>query len=89
MNPRELEDLPKMARLVQEAYDDIILLSKELIRLQKLLSGRARWQEIEHLSNEIKRLSKIEQAAINLIKVKGRYHSEQAYKQLKKVLGEK
>lgn len=35
---------------------------------------------------ELRRLSAIEQAAQNLVKVKGRFHTEQAFNQLKELL---
>lgn len=35
---------------------------------------------------ELRRLSAIEEAAKNLVKVKGRYHTEQAFNQLKELL---
>lgn len=35
---------------------------------------------------ELRRLSAIEESAKNLVKVKGRYHTEQAFNQLKELL---
>lgn len=35
---------------------------------------------------ELRRLSAIEEAAKNLVKVRGRYHTEQAFNQLKELL---
>lgn len=35
---------------------------------------------------ELRRLSAIEEAAKNLVKVKGRFHTEQAFNQLKELL---
>lgn len=35
---------------------------------------------------ELRRLSAIEEAAQNLVKVKGRFHTEQAFNQLKELL---
>lgn len=42
--------------------------------------------ELERLRAEVKRLQSIEAAARNLVKVKGRYHTEQAYKALSELL---
>lgn len=45
------------------------------------------YYEIEgEAADEIERLQKIEAAARNLIAVKGRYHTELAYKRLEEVL---
>ena len=43
-------------------------------------------EELERLRNEVKRLQTIEAAARNLVKVKGRYHTEQAFKALAELL---
>ena len=42
--------------------------------------------EVERLEKEIERLRKIEAAARNLLSVKGRHHTEQAYKRLEDAL---
>lgn len=41
-----------------------------------------RMRQISALCDEAERLKAIEAAAINLVKVKGRYHTEQAFKAL-------
>ena len=46
------------------------------------------YSEQESAADEITRLRLIETAARNLIAVKGRHHTEQAYKQLDEVLKE-
>jgi hypothetical protein len=43
-------------------------------------------EDIEAAADELRRLSAIEEAAKNLIKVKGRFHTEQAFNQLKELL---
>lgn len=45
--------------------------------------------KIDDLEAELRRLDAIEAAARNLVQVKGRYHTEQAYKALQDALGEK
>lgn len=42
--------------------------------------------EMEATAAELRRLSAIEQAAQNLVKVKGRFHTERAFNQLKELL---
>ena len=42
--------------------------------------------EVERLEDEIEHLRKIEEAAKNLLSVKGRHHTEQAYKRLEDAL---
>jgi hypothetical protein len=44
------------------------------------------WYQSSAAANELRRLSAIEAAARNLVKVKGRYHTEQAYKALAELL---
>jgi hypothetical protein len=52
------------------------------------------WYEFDYqtwcvdASRELRRLAAVEEAARNLAKVKGRYHTEQAYKALQDALGE-
>ena len=41
------------------------------------------------IAAELRRLDAVETAARNLVQVKGRYHTEQAYKALQDALGEK
>ncbi len=55
---------------------------------------RAKWirplftpTEFAEAADEIERLRKIEAAARNLVAVKGRHHTDQAYKHLEGVLG--
>lgn len=52
--------------------------------LTKLDSPVARM--LEEKDAEIERLRKIEEAAQNLLSVKGRHHTEQAYKRLEEAL---
>ena len=40
------------------------------------------WYQSSAAANELRRLAAIEAAARNLVKVKGRYHTEQAFKAL-------
>ena len=44
------------------------------------------WYQSSAAANELRRLSAIEAAARNLVKVKGRYHTEQAYRALAELL---
>jgi hypothetical protein len=44
------------------------------------------WTLGEPAAEELRRLSAIEEAAKNLIKVKGRYHTEQAFNKLKELV---
>jgi hypothetical protein len=44
------------------------------------------WYQSSDAANELRRLSAIEAAARNLAKVKGRYHTEQAFKALEALL---
>ena len=40
----------------------------------------------QQLMDEVARLQKVEEAAKNLVKVKGRYHTEQAFNKLKELV---
>jgi hypothetical protein len=40
----------------------------------------------QQLMDEVARLQKVEDAAKNLVKVKGRYHTEQAFNKLKELV---
>lgn len=44
--------------------------------------------KLQRFADEIERLQSIEAAARNLVKVKGRYHTEQAFKALAELLAE-
>lgn len=66
--------IPLIAATVQAAAD---------IRVSESNTDAA---ELERLRSEVKRLQPIEAAARNLVKVKGRYHTEQAFKALAALL---
>ena len=44
------------------------------------------WCSMCDLQEEVERLRAIEEAAKNLVKVKGRYHTEQAFNKLKELV---
>ena len=58
------------------------------LELAKFLDVNARSKQDYEAADELRRLSAVEAAAKNLVKVKGRYHTEQAYKALQNALGE-
>ena len=61
-------------------------MSAEAIRLAAWMNEACRHQmtlgDFEAAGRELRRLAAIESAARNLVKVKGRYHTEQAFKAL-------
>jgi hypothetical protein len=52
------------------------------------VSGHLSYDVADDAAAELRRLAAVEAAARNLAKVKGRYHTEQAYKALQDALGE-
>ena len=44
------------------------------------------WERCLQAAAELRRLHEVEEAAKNLIKVKGRYHTEQAFNKLKELV---
>jgi hypothetical protein len=86
--------------VMDDAADELEKLHDLLGKANAL--ARIRWKEIERLNKEVaaltipgevrvdsdyfQKLRKIEEAAQNLLSVKGRHHTEQAYKQLEDAL---
>ena len=97
---QDLGVLIQYGELTDEAADEIEHLHDLLGKANAL--ARIRWGEIERLNKEVaeltipgevridpeyfQKLRKIEEAAQNLLSVRGRHHTEQAYKQLEGAL---
>lgn len=70
---------------VESLYGGSKSYTAEMLK-EKQSAGAALFTELRRQSSEIERLEAIEASARNLVKVKGRYHTEQAFKALAALL---
>ena len=63
-------------------------MSNALELANELMTGHPLAPDAIAAAMELRRLAAVEAAAKNLVKVKGRYHTEQAYKALQDALGD-
>jgi hypothetical protein len=59
----------------------------DAIRIDPSLCHHMVAPDVDAAAAELRRLAEVEAAARNLVKVKGRYHTEQAFKALQDALG--
>lgn len=72
---------------VKMTIEEAIEFADEWSRGMTLHEGSQGWRVVcLLLAEEVRRLTQVEAAARNLVKVKGRYHTEQAYKALAALL---
>lgn len=57
-----------------------------LLKVLRHITGEEGTEIVATLEKELLRLQKIEDAAKNLVRVKGRYHTEQAFKALQELV---
>jgi archaellum component FlaC len=70
----------------EDANDEVERLEKEIERLRKEVAALTIPGEVRVDPDYFQKLRKIEEAARNLLAVKGRHHTEQAYQRLEDAL---